>query len=587
MFELKKYLMKVNKPSQYMGNELNSVHKLATDYDVHGCLVFPDLYEVGMSSLGVHILYNIINNMPNMYMERAFAPDVDFESILREKNIPMFSLETKTPLRDMDIVGFSLSYELSYTNVLNILDLAKIELYSKDRNESDPIILAGGTCAYNPTVMKNFFDVFLLGEGEELLAEVFTVFRENKNKSRDEKLKVLAKIEGVYVPKFYNGQRIKKRIVKDFNKLDYEFKQIVPYMKVVHDRAILEIQRGCTRGCRFCQAGMVYRPVREKNVKKNIQDMEKIFQSTGYNEISLTSLSSSDYSKLSELIDEFYKKYSDMNISVSLPSLRMNPHSVKMAEKIQEGKKTGFTFAPEAGSQRLRDIINKGVTEQEIMDTAEAAVKAGWTRLKFYFMIGLPYETYEDIQEIKDLVDRVLGKCVPIDRRLSITVSISNFVPKPHTPFQWSKQMNMEEMREKHKFIREIFTKNKRVNLKVHEKEISYLEGFLSRGDEKIGEVVKKAWENGAKFESWREHFKFEAWTKAMKELNIVESDYLGERKIDESLPWEFVDIGVSREYMLAELEAGKKGDLTSDCRDQCNICGLNKKLEGKRIFSE
>ncbi len=584
---MKKYLMKVNKPSQYMGNELNSVHKNESEYDVHGCLIFPDLYEVGMSSLGLHILYSIVNEYKGMYMERAFSPDIDFETVLRENKIPMFSLESKTPLKSMDIIGFSLSYEMSYTNVLNILDLAQLNIYAAEREESDPITIAGGTCTYNPMVLKNFIDVFLMGEGEELLPEVFETVKQNKSKSKKEKLEALSKLQGVYVPSIHNNQKIKKRIVNDLNALTYELKQIVPFTKVVHDRAILEIQRGCTRGCRFCQAGMVYRPIREKDVKKNLAEMENLFGTTGYNEISLTSLSSSDYSKLPELMDTFCNQYQSQNISVSLPSLRMNPHSVKMAQKIQEGKKTGFTFAPEAGSQRMRDIINKGVSEEDIMETAEAAVRAGWTRLKFYFMIGLPFETYEDIREIKELVDRVLGKCVPIDRRLSITVSVSNFVPKPHTPFQWAKQMGMDEMKEKHKFLREIFTKNKRVALKIHEKEISYLEGFLARGDERIGEMVKKAWENGAKFESWKEHFKFEAWTKAMNDLDISEDEYLRERDINETLPWDFVDVGINKEYFLNELAKAKEQSLTKDCRQGCNSCGINIKLKGKMVLSK
>lgn len=585
LIDLKKYLIKVSKPAQYLGNEKNSIHKKNGEYNLHSCLVFPDLYEVGMSSLAVHILYNIVNNVKDMYMERAFAPEIDMEDVMRQNKIPMFSLETKTPLKEFDIIGFSLSYELSYTNVLNIINLAQMELESEKREESDPIIFAGGTCTYNPVVMKEYFDAFTIGEGEEVVPEVFEVIKNNKNLSKKEKLQKISEIDGVYVPIFHKN--VKKRIVSDFDKLDYEYKQIVPFVKVVHDRAIIEIQRGCTRGCRFCQAGMIYRPIREKNLMKNKCEIEKLFKTTGYNEISLTSLSSSDYSKISELIDVFCNEYKAQNISVSLPSLRMNTHSVNMAAKIEEGKKTGFTFAPEAGSQRMRDIINKGVTEEEIIETAIAAVEKGWTKLKFYFMIGLPFETDNDLIEIKELVDKVLGKCVPINRRLTVTVSISNFVPKPHTPFQWEEQISMEEMIRKHRFLRDLFTKNKRVALKIHEKEISYLEGFLSRGDEKAGKLVKRAWELGAKFESWKEHFKFQAWKQAMNELDIKDSDYLGERDVNSELPWEFINTGISKQFMLTELENAKKMSLTKDCRNGCNNCGMNINLGCKMVYSE
>lgn len=582
MIDINKYLVKVSKPAQYLGNELNSVHKNKNDYKLHSCFIFPDLYEIGMSSLAVHILYNIVNNESEHYIERAFAPDIDLEEILRKKDLPLFSLETKTALNKFDVLGFTLSYELSYTNVLNIINLGKMELESKNRLESDPILIAGGTGANNPIVMEEFFDAFIIGEGEEVFLEILNAIKENQHLTKKEKLEKLSNIDGVYVPLF--KKEVKKRIVADLNNLNYEYKQIVPFVKVVHERAILEIQRGCTRGCRFCQAGIVYRPIREKNLSKNKDEIRNLLDSTGYNEISLTSLSSSDYSKISELINIFSTEYKSENISVSLPSLRMNTHSVDIAAKIEEGKKTGFTFAPEAGSQRMRDIINKGVSEEEIMETAISAVTNGWTRLKFYFMIGLPFETDEDVYAIGKLINEVLGKCVPINRSLKVTVSVSNFVPKPHTPFQWEKQINLSEIDRKQNLLREMFFKNRRVTLRLHDKELSYIEGYISRGNEKTGKLIKRAWELGAKFESWKEHFKFNVWIQALNDTNIKEEEFFGKQDLE--LPWDFINIGVSRDFLMKELEKAKEISLTKDCRLGCNNCGMIKNLNCEMKYS-
>ena len=577
MLDIKKYFLAVEKPAQYLGNELNSIHK--DDFKARMCLVFPDLYEIGMSSVGLRILYNLINRVDDFYLERAFCPMEDMEKVLRENDLPMFSLESKTPLSDFDIVGFSLSYELSYTNVLNMLDLAKIPLLRDDRDESHPLIMAGGTCTMNPAPMEDFLDFFVIGDGEDVMPELGKIFVENCDKSKSEKLELIKDIDGVYIPSLHKGKRVKKAVVEDLNRTELYTEQLVPYIDIVHDRAVAEIQRGCTRGCRFCQAGMVYRPVRERSLENNIKLIEETLNATGYSEISLSSLSSSDYTKIGELLGGLQEKYSNDFIGVSLPSLRMNPHSVRVAESIQTGKKTGFTFAPEAGSQRLRDVINKGVTEEEILETAEAAIKAGWQNLKFYFMIGLPFETDEDIKGIHDLVVKVTKVCRQYTKRLNITVSVSNFVPKPHTPFQWASQMDFEEMKRKHTLLREIFKKTRYTSLKIHDMKTSYLEGIISRGDNRIGKLIKLAYENGAKFDGWRKYFKFDVWMRCMDELGLDPKEYLGERELDQTLAWDKVDIGVTKEFYLKELGKAEEEALTPDCRESCAACGIKTRI--------
>lgn len=578
MVDIEKYLLNVEKPAQYLGNELNSVHK--KDYKANMCLVFPDLYEIGMSNLGIKILYFIANKVDGFFMERAFSPMPDMEAVLRENNIPMFSLESKTALKDFDVVGFSLGYELCYTNILNTLDLSGIPINKEDRTEDDPIILAGGTCVTNPRPLEDFIDVFSIGDGEESTEHLAKILVENHDKTRAEKLELIKDIEGIYIPAIHKNQRAKKAILKDLTKAPYIGEQIVPYVSIVHDRAMVEIQRGCTRGCRFCQAGIIYRPVREKTLEENLNTIDNALNSTGYSEVSLSSLSSSDYTKIGGLLTTLQDKYAEENLSVSLPSLRMNPYSVEVAESIQSGKKTGFTFAPEAGSQRLRDIINKGVDEQEILDTAEAAVKAGWDNLKFYFMIGLPFETDEDIIGIHELIKKVIYLCRQHTKRLNVTVSVSNFVPKPHTPFQWAEQMSFEEMDRKHRLLRELFHRMKYTALKIHAKNTSYLEGIISRGDEKVGKLIKLAYEKGCKFDGWKTYFRFDLWQEAMEELGMQASDYLNAREETEELPWDIVDIGVSKEFMLRELNKAKEEALTPDCRDNCVACGLKGRVK-------
>ncbi|WP_300329718.1 TIGR03960 family B12-binding radical SAM protein [Fusobacterium sp.] len=573
---INEYLLSVEKPAQYLGNEINSCHK--EKWTSNMCLVFPDIYEVGMSNLGIKILYTLMNKVPNFYLERAFMPMDDMEEIMRTNNIPMFSLETKSELKDFDVVGFSLSYEMCYPNMLNALSLAGIPIRREDRGENDPLVMAGGTCVMNPAPLKKFVDFLMVGDGEENMPELARILVETKGKSKAEKLQALSKIEGIYIPSLHDGsQKVKRAIVQDLNKCDLYDEQLIPYMAIVHDRATAEIQRGCTRGCRFCQAGIVYRPVRERSLEKNIELVSKLIENTGHSEISLSSLSSSDYTNIDSLIEAIKSKYSSDSVGVSLPSLRMNTHSVEVAEIISGGKRTGFTFAPEAGSQRMRDIINKGVTEQQIMDTAEAAVKAGWMSLKFYFMIGLPFETMEDVQGIYELVKKVSIMCRKIDKRINITASVSNFVPKPHTPFEWCKQMSMDEMVEKHSFLRELFSGLKGAALKIHPPKKSLLEGLISRGDERTGDLIELAFKKGVKLDDYRDNYNL--WMEALSELGMDVNYYLGERDFDATLPWDIIDIGVSKEFLKREYHLAEKQSLSHDCRLGCLGCGMKNRI--------
>lgn len=609
MIGIEQILPRVEKPGRYTGGEYGSIVKDWDKAEVRVAFAFPDVYEVGMSHLGLQILYHVVNRRSDALLERVFAPWTDMEYEMRQRSLPLFSLESSRPLRDFDILAFTLQYELSYSNVLNMLDLAGIPLRAEERTDDMPIVMAGGPCAYNAEPLAPFLDVVFLGEGEEGLNEMLDVLIQNRDRERDERIAALAAVPGVYIPRFYEvsyrddgsidriapnrpgvPDRVVKRIVYDFDRAPFPTKPIVPYLNTVHDRAMLEVFRGCTRGCRFCQAGAVYRPVRERNVSTLMDQAAELLRNTGHEEISLTSLSTTDYSRIQPLVEGLVNCYAEHKVNVALPSLRVDAFAVDLAKAVQKVRRSSLTFAPEAGSQRLRNVINKRVTEEDIMATAEAAFAAGWQKLKLYFMIGLPTETEDDIEGIADLAYRVLdrGRKAGVPRgRLRVTVSVSSFVPKPHTPFQWEPQAPMDELRAKQAHLRRRLKGP--VDFKWHEVEASFLEAVFARGDRRLAAVLERAFVLGCRLDGWRECFRYDLWQQAFHDTGIDPADYAYRRyAYTDTLPWEHLDPGVSKKYLALEHRRALAGETTVDCRtDTCTGCGLCPAFEVEPYLAE
>ncbi len=598
---LEQLLMTVQKPGRYTGGELNQVIKDPAEVDVRFAFCFPDTYEIGMSHLGMKILYSAFNAQDYIWCERAFAPWTDFEAVLKENDIPLFTLESRTPLKDFDIIGFTLQYELSYTGVLSMLELGGVPLKAADRKGLKNLVVAGGPCTCNAEPLSDFVDVFFLGEGEESDLELIALYRDFKkaNKSKQEFLIEAAKLEGVYVPSLYDvsynadgtvekitpklgaPESPRKRIVLDLDRAHYPEKLIVPYIEIVHDRAVQEIFRGCIRGCRFCQAGYIYRPVREKSADTVNRQARALCESTGYDEISLSSLSTSDYSELEPMLDEMLDWTSEKNISLSLPSLRIDNFSDSLLEKISKIRKSGLTFAPEAGTQRLRDVINKNITEEEILSSCKTAFEGGYMSVKLYFMMGLPTETDEDIKGIADLAQKIVDLYYqnpnrPKGRSVSVSISVSVFVPKPFTPFQFAPQISREEMIRRQQYLKSLITSRK-ISYSYHENKTSFLEGVFARGDRRLGAVIEAAYKKGCRLDAWDECFNLDNWLEAFNECGIDPTFYTErERDYGEVLPWEHLDYAVSKDFLVCQNELAKKAQTTPNCREKCAGCGAN-----------
>ena len=549
-----KILPNVLKPARYIGNEINSIHKDWDKSSLRVLLAYPDTYEIGMSNLGIQILYHILNDQEDVLTERASAPWPDIEGQLKSLDIPLFSLESWKPLNEFDLIGFSLGHELTYTNIINMLHLGGIPIRQERRKESDPLVMGGGPCAFNPEPVADFFDFFVIGEAEEVILEIIDALRRTHSETRFAKLKTLSAIPGVYVPGV--SKTVTKRYIKDLDPSPYPLHPIVPFIEAVHDRAVVEIMRGCKWGCKFCQAGWTYRPVREKDMDKAIHIADEIIKNTGYEELSLISLSSSDYSKIDELAKTLAKKYENQRINLSLPSMRTNTFTVKLAKETSRVRHSGVTLAPEAGTQRLRDVIGKNMSEEHIFEGVKAAFEEGVESIKLYFMLGLPTETEEDLVGICELARKILAIGKGYSRRARITVNLATFIPKPHTPFQWERQISIEETLEKQRFIKNNL-KARGIEVRWHQAEASFLEGIFSRGDRKLAKVIEKAWELGARLDAWSEHFKFDLWQRAFAECGIDPDQYLKARGIDEPLPWDHIQTGISKEALLRAKDKG------------------------------
>ena len=602
-------LLQIDKAARYIGGEVNAVMKNKEDVDIRFAMAFPDVYEIGMSNLGMMILYDMFNKRDDVWCERLFSPWTDLDKIMREEHIPLFTLESQDPVKDFDFLGITLGYEMCYTNVLQLLDLSGIALLSADREENDPVIIGGGACAYNPEPLAEFFDLFYIGEGETVYDALFDAYKANKKAggSRSDFLLKAAQIPGIYVPSLYEvtykedgtiesfhptcegvSEKVEKQLIIDMDKAYNNLEApVVPHIKATQDRVTLEIQRGCIRGCRFCQAGMIYRPTRERDVEKLKKAARTMLQKTGHEEISLSSLSSSDYSHLKEIVNFLIDEFRDEAVNISLPSLRIDAFALDVMSKVQDVKKSSLTFAPEAGSQRLRNVINKGLTEEDILHGAGEAFKGGWNQVKLYFMLGLPTETEDDMKGIAHLAQKIAEtyyETVPKEQRkgkVQINVSTSFFVPKPFTPFQWAPMFREEDFIEKAKIVKnEIRSQlNQRsIRYNWHEPDVTVLEGFLARGDRRCSKVILKAYEKGALYDAWSESFHYDIWKEAFKETGVdIEFYTLRERSTDEILPWDFIDAGVTKKFLIREWEQAKAETVTPNCRQKCSGCGVLK----------